>query len=190
MCFLVSGAVGTFCVEALLHSSREAFSPFRLCSTCAVGFSLRGNSFGSFANWDFCLFSFLPFWWSGVEGGAVSGCTWYCVPGGFLPSRWISIQREGCERFWTIVCCARARSRFAGSFGSWRRGSCSVATVFFCPLRSSVISHHSSPHARRCGELWETSEDRYRVLSSRGSRSSDRGARWDKRARSRSCSLR
>ena len=100
---------------------------------------------------------------SGGQGkrGVVSGCTWYCVPKGF----------------WTIVCCERARSRFAGSFRSWRRGSCSAAADFPCPLRSSVVSHHSSPHARRRGELWGTSEDRSRVLSSRGSRSSDRGAR-------------
>ena len=123
-------------------------------------------------------------------GGGVSGCTRYCVPVGFLPSRWISVQQEGWECFWIIVCCARARSRFAGSFGSWRRGSCSVAADFPCPLRSSVVSHHSSPHARRRGELWETSEDRSRVLSSRGSRSSDRGARKDKRARSRLSSFR
>ena len=39
-----------------------------------------------FRNWDFLFFSFPPFRWSGVEEG-VSGCTWYCVPGGFLPSR-------------------------------------------------------------------------------------------------------
>ena len=39
---------------------------------------------------------------------------------------------------------------------------------------SSVVSPHSSPHARRRGELREISEDRSRVLSSRGSRSSDR----------------
>ena len=58
--------------------------------------------------------------------------------------------------------------------------------LFLCPLRSSVVFHHSSPHARRRGEYWEPSEDRYRVFSSRGSQSSDRGARVDKRARSRS----
>ena len=109
--------------------------------------------------------------------GGVSGCTWYCIPEGFLPSRWISVQRVGWECFWTIVCCARTRSCFTGSFGSWGRGSCSVAADFPCPLRSSVVSHLSSLHARRRGELWETSEDRSRVLSSRGSRSSDRGAR-------------
>ena len=136
-----------------------------------------------FRIWDFCL--------SGgrVEGGSRD------APG--IVSRGASsppagsrskVQREGWECFWTIVCCAR--SRFADSFGSWRMGSCSVAAVFLCPLRSPVVSHHSSPHAWRRGELWETSKDRYRVLSSRGSRSSDRGVRWDKRARSRSGSFR
>ena len=35
--------------------------------------------------------------------------------------------------------------------------------LFLCPLRSSVVSHHSSPHDRRRGELWEISEDRYHV---------------------------
>ena len=33
--------MGTFCEEALLHSAKVAFLPFRLCSTCAVGFSLK-----------------------------------------------------------------------------------------------------------------------------------------------------
>ena len=105
------------------------------------------------------------------------------VPGGFLPSCWISVQREGWECFWTIICCERARSRFANSFGSWRRVSCSFAAVFFlCPLHSSVDFHHSSPYVRQRGEWWRPSEDRYRVLSSRGFRSSDRVARVDKRA--------
>ena len=107
------------------------------------------------------------------EGGGVSGCTWYCVLEGFLPSRWISIQREGWECFWTFVCCERARSRFAGSFGSWRRWSCSVAAVFLACYATRL----SLTIPRRRGDLWETSEDRSRVLSSRGSRSSDRGAR-------------
>ena len=35
--------------------------------------------------------------------------------------------------------------------------------LFLCPLRSSVVSHHSSPHARRRGELWEILEDCYCV---------------------------
>ena len=55
---------------------------------------------------------------------------------------------------------------------------------------ASVVSPHSSPHARRREESRETSESRPRVLSSRGSRSSDRGARKDRRARSRTSSSR
>ena len=135
-----------------------------------------------FRNWAFCLFSFPPFRWSGVEvGGSV--CTWFFCPGGLPPLPLDLGPARGVECFWTIVCCARARSRFANSFGSWRRVSCSFAAVFFlCLLHSSVDFHHSSPHVRRRGEFWKTSEDRYRVLSSRGFRSSDRGACVDKRA--------
>ena len=55
---------------------------------------------------------------------------------------------------------------------------------------SSVVSPRSSPHARRLGELREVLEDRSRFRSYRGSRSSDRGARKDRRARSRSDSSR
>ena len=55
---------------------------------------------------------------------------------------------------------------------------------------ASVVSPHSSPHVQRRGESRETSESHPRVLSSRGSRSSDRGALKDKRARSRSSSSR
>ena len=93
-----------------------------------------------------------------------------CPGWALLPSRWISVQREGWECFWTVVGCARVRSRFSGSFGSWRSGSCSFAADFPCPLRFlGSLSLHSSLHARRCGELRETSEDRSRMLSSRGS---------------------
>ena len=41
--------MGTFYKEVLLFCSYAAFLPFRLCSTCAVGFSPRGNSFECFA---------------------------------------------------------------------------------------------------------------------------------------------
>ena len=40
---------GNFYKEVLLFCSYEAALPFRLCSTCAVGFSPRGNSFRCFA---------------------------------------------------------------------------------------------------------------------------------------------
>ena len=49
---------------------------------------------------------------------------------------------------------------------------------------ASVVSPQSLPHVQRREDSRETSESRLRVLSSRGSRSSDRGARKDKRARS------
>ena len=80
-----------------------------------------------------------------------------------------------------------ARERALASLaplGAGEGGVCSVAADFTCLLRSSVVSRHSSPHARRRGGLWMTSEDCSRVLSFRGSRSSDRGVRQDKRARS------
>ena len=51
---------------------------------------------------------------------------------------------------------------------------------------SSVASSRSSPHARRRGELREALEDHSRVVSSRGSQSSDREVRKDRRACSRS----
>ena len=48
----------------------------------------------------------------GRRRGRASGCTWCCVPGGFLPSRWVSAQREG------------------GGGG---------VSLDFCPLRTSVL---------------------------------------------------
>ena len=55
---------------------------------------------------------------------------------------------------------------------------------------SSVSSRRSSQHARRRDESREVSEDRSIARSSRASRSSGRGARKDRRARSRSDSSR
>ena len=55
---------------------------------------------------------------------------------------------------------------------------------------ASIVYNHSSSHARRREESRGTSGSRPRVLSSRGSRSSDRGARKDRRARSRTSSSR
>ena len=68
---------------------------------------------------------------SRISGGqdkrGVSGCTWCCVPGGFLHSRSISVEREGGgwgvagwgECLWTLVGCSRARLCLFSSFGSW-----------------------------------------------------------------------
>ena len=108
-------------------------------------------------------------------------------PGGLppLPAGSRSSERGGSASGLVSVARERALASLAPSGAGEGRVARSQRS-FLCPLRSSVVSHHSSLHARRRGELWETSEDRYRVLSSRGSRSSDRGARVDKRARSRS----
>ena len=100
---------------------------------------------------------------SNERGGSVSGLT--------------SVARE----------CAPASPAPSGA------GEVGVARSQRTPLArsaSSVVFPHSSPHTLRREELRETSEDRFRVISSRGSRSSDRGARKDKRARARSSSSR
>ena len=49
LCFFGQRRSGVFFEEELLFCSCEAFLPFRLCSTCGVGFSPRGNFFGCFA---------------------------------------------------------------------------------------------------------------------------------------------
>ena len=95
-----------------------------------------------------------------------------------------------CVSLWTFVCCVRARLCLFSPFGSWRGGvACSQQTP---PTRaaSSVASPRSSQHARRCDESREVSVDRSFSRSSRVSRSSDRGTRKDRRARSRSDSSR
>ena len=90
------------------------------------------------------------------RGGGLGMHLFFC-PGGFLPCRWISVQREGWECFWTIVCCARARSCFANSFGSWRRVSCSIAAVFFydryTPRLTFTIPRRTFDDVGNCGSL-------------------------------------
>ena len=114
-------------------------------------------------------------------GGSV--CTWFFVPGGLPPlpldlgpARGVGVLLDYCVlRASTLSLCLLLRELAKGELLD-RSG------LFLCPLHSSVDFHHSSPHVRRRGELWKPSEDRYRVLSSRGFRSSDRGARGDKGA--------
>ena len=146
----------------------QAMFHLRLASPCAETpstVSQPGTSASSLSR---------PSGGQGKRGGL--GMHLVLCPGGLPPLPLDLGPAGGVGVLLAIVCCTRASSRFAGSFGSWRRGSCSVAAVFTCPLRSSVASHHSLPHARRRGELWEISEDRPRVFSSHGSRSSDHGA--------------
>ena len=135
-----------------------------------------------FRNWAFFLFSFPPFRWSGVEEGG-SVCTWFFVLGGLPPlpldlglARGVGVLLDYC-----LLCASALSLRYL--LRELAKGELlDRSGLFFCPLHSSVDFHHSSPHVRRRGELWEPSVDRYRVLSSRVFRSSDRGARVDKRA--------
>ena len=126
-----------------------------------------------------------------MGGGGVPGCTWCCVPWGFLPARLALVWREGGGRAGGVSLdtrLLRASTPLVSSAPS-RGAEKEVARSQRTPLArsaSSVASPRSSPHARRREKLREVSEDCSRVRSSRGYRSSDRGAREDRRARSRS----
>ena len=69
------------------------------------------------------------------------------------PAGFRSSERGGIA----IVCCARARSRFAGSFGSWRRASCLIAAVFFharyATRLSLTIPRRTLDDVGNCGRL-------------------------------------
>ena len=130
-----------------------------------------------FCNWDFFLFSFPPFRWSGVEEGG-SGCTWYCVPWGFLPSRWggsasglLSVARE------------RALASLAPSGAGEGRVARSQRSFFMPATLVGCLSPFLAARSTMWGIVGDFGGSLPR-LSSRGSRSSDRGARVDKRARS------
>ena len=107
--------------------------------------SLRGNFFGSFASWVFFFVFFPPLRRAG-EAGGVSGCTWCSVWGGFLPSRSISVEREGWQCLWIFVWGARACSLFSFSFWSGRGGSCPLAVGF---LFSALLTSLSLPNSHR-----------------------------------------
>ena len=109
----------------------------------------------------------------------------------FLPSRSTLVRREGRECLWAFVCRVRARSFFSSSFGWWGRGSwLSCCRRPFSRFSWSVDSPQFSPHVPRRENLRESSVSCSRVLSSRESRSAERGSRVDKRARSREVSSR
>ena len=127
------------------------------------------------------------------DRGGVPGCTWCCVPGGFLHSRSTSVERGGVGGGSVSGHSSIARKRASVSSAPSGAGEGEVAQSQRTPpahAASSVASPRSSQHARRRDESREVSEDRSIAQSSRASRSSDRGARKDRRARSRSDSSR
>ena len=105
------------------------------------------------------------------------------------PARPRSSERGGSVSGHSSVARGRASASSAPS-GAEEIGVARSQRTSLARAASSVTSPRSSPHARQRGELREASEDRSCVVSSHGSRSSDRGARKDKRARSRSDSSR
>ena len=115
--------------------------------------SPRGNFFGSFASWDF----FFPPLRRAGEAGGVSGCTWCFVWGGFIPSRSVSVEREGWRCLWAIVWGARARSLFSFSFGGGRSGGCLLAVGFLFSALLTSLSPQFSPHVPRRENSRETS---------------------------------
>ena len=104
----------------------------------------------------------------------------------FLPSRSTLVWREGRKCLWAFVCRVWARSFFSSSFGRWGRGSwLSCCRRPFSRFSLSVDSPQFSPHVPRRENSRESSVSCSRVLSSRESRSSERGSWVDRRARSR-----
>ena len=79
-----------------------------------------------------------------------------------------SSERGGSASGLSSVARERAPASLAPS-GAGEGGVARSQRTSLARSASSVVSPHSSPHARRRGELRETSEDRSRVLSSRGS---------------------
>ena len=102
------------------------------------------------------------------------------------PARSRSSERGGSVS--GLLSGARRRALSSPPSGAGEAGAAHSQQTPPSRAAASVVSSHSSLHVQRRGESRETLESRPRVLSSRGSRSSDRGARKDKRARSRTSS--
>ena len=88
-------------------------------------------------------------------GGSV--CTWFFVPGASSPPAGFRSSERGGSAAGPFVCCERACSRFACSFGSWRRVSCSIAAVFFyaryTPRLTFTIPRRTLDDVGNCGSL-------------------------------------
>ena len=152
-----------------------------LFAETSLGVSLPGSSSSS---------SSLPLGGQGKRWGGSRGAPSVFMRY-FLPSRSTLVRREGRECLWAFVCSVRARSFFSSSFGRW--GARELALLLQTPFSRfslSVDSPQFSPHVPRRENSRESSVSCSRVLSSRESRSSERGSRVDRRARSREVSSR
>ena len=135
---------GNFCVEEYLHCVRRLLTLQALfllrrllpLAETSSGVSLPGSSSSS---------SSLPLGGQGRQEGS-QGAPGVFVKGDFLPSRSISVEREGWRCLWAIVWGAWARSLFSFSFGSGRSGGCPLAVGF---LFSALLTSLSLPNSHR-----------------------------------------
>ena len=112
------------------------------------GVSLPGTSSSS---------SSLPLGGQGKQEGS-QGAPGVLSRGGFLPSRSISVVREGWWCLWAVVWGARARSRFSFSFGSGRSGGLPArCRLLFSHASDFVVSPQFSPHVPQRENSRETS---------------------------------
>ena len=140
-----------------------------LFAETSLGVSLPGSSSSS---------SSLPLGGQGKRGGSRGAPSVFMRC--FLPSRSTLVRREGRECLWAFVCRVRARSFFSSSFGRWGRGSwLSCCRRPFSRFSWSVDSPQFSPHVPRRENSRESSVSCSRVLSSRESRSAERGSKLD-----------
>ena len=154
----------SFCVGHLLALQALFLLRLRLpfFAETSLGVSLPGSSSSS---------SSLPLGGQGKRGGGSRGAPSVFMRC-FLPSRSTLVRRE-C--LWAFVCCVRARSFFSSSFGRWGRGSWLSCCRLPFPASPSLLTPQFSPHVPRRENSRESSVSCSRVLSSRESRSSERG---------------
>ena len=134
---------GNFCVEEYLHCVRRLLALQALfllrrllpLAETSSGVSLPGTSSSSS----------LPLGGQGRQEVS-QGAPGVLSRGGFLPSRSISVEREGWRCLWAIVWGARARSLFSFSFGSGRSGGYPLAVGF---LFSALLTSLSLPNSHR-----------------------------------------
>ena len=151
-----------------------------LFAETSLGVSLPGSSSSS---------SSLPLGGQGKRGGVWGAPSVFM--GYFLPSRSTLVRREGRWCLWAFVCRVRARSFFSSSFGGWGRGSWLSCCRRPFPASPRLLTLPNSHRTFHDVGIWGSLQSLAPAfLSSRESRSSERGSRVDKRARSREVSSR
>ena len=129
------------------YIDRETFSPFRLCSTCAVGFLPARKILR-----EFRTLGLLPFLFPALQvvrgrGGGGLGMHLVLCPGGLPPLPLGSSERGGSASGLSSVARRRAPASLAPA-GASEGGVARSQRNSLARSASSVASPHSSPHAR------------------------------------------